>query len=91
MKKSNQKIICRSIMKTDIKGFSNKVGLLDDLELSKLLNEHKNFIKQKVTKSYAGKNVAFLNQIGIPEQYGIFFAMGMGWVSHPPKNGEISL
>ena len=50
MKKSNQKIICRSIMKTDIKGFSNKVGLLDDLELSKLLNEHKNFIKQKVTK-----------------------------------------
>ena len=47
MKKSNQKIICRSIMKTDIKGFSNKVGLLDDLELSKLLNEHKIFIKQK--------------------------------------------
>ena len=54
MKKSNQKIICRSIMKTDIKGFSNKVGLLDDLELSKLLNEHKIFIKQKVTK-YDGK------------------------------------
>lgn len=41
-------------MKTDIKGFSNKVGLLNDLELSKLLNEHKKFIKDKINK-YDGK------------------------------------
>ena len=38
-------------MKTDIKGFSNRVGLLSDLELSTLLNEHKKFIKNKVEKN----------------------------------------
>ena len=42
------------IMKTDIKGFSTHVGLLNDLELSNLLEEHKNFIKNK-TEKYKGK------------------------------------
>ena len=41
------------VMKTDIKGFSTHVGLLSDLELSKLLEEHKNFIKGK-TEKYHG-------------------------------------
>ena len=41
-------------MKTDIKGFSTHVGLLNDLELSNLLEEHKNFIKNK-TEKYKGK------------------------------------
>ena len=45
---NNQKLKCRIIMKTDIKGFSNRVGLLSDLELSTLLSEHKLFIKNKV-------------------------------------------
>ena len=39
-------------MKTDIKGFSNRVGLLSDLELSTLLKEHKKFIKNKVEEIY---------------------------------------
>ena len=38
-------------MKTDIKGFSNRVGLLSDLELSTLLTEHKLFIKNKVEEN----------------------------------------
>ena len=42
---NNQKLKCRIIMKTDIKGFSNRIGLLSDLELSTLLTEHKLFIK----------------------------------------------
>lgn len=41
-------------MKTDIKGFSTHVGLLNDLELSNLLEEHKTFIKNK-TEKYRGE------------------------------------
>ena len=51
---TTKKLISRAIMKTDIKGFSNRVGLLSDLELSKLLTEHKDFIKRKI-KKYFGK------------------------------------
>ena len=47
----NNKLKCRVIMKTDIKGFSNRVGLLSDLELSTLLKEHKKFIKNKVEEN----------------------------------------
>ena len=50
----NKKLKCQAVVKTDIKGFSNRVGLLSDLELSKLLNEHKKFITEKITK-YDGK------------------------------------
>ena len=48
---NNQKLKCRIIMKTDIKGFSNRIGLLSDLELSTLLTEHKLFIKNKVEEN----------------------------------------
>ena len=51
MRLSNVK--SKAIMKTDIKGFSTHVGLLNDLELSKLLKKHKEFI-QKKTKDYKG-------------------------------------
>jgi len=52
MSLSNLKSI--PIMKTDIKGFSTHVGLLNDLELSNLLEEHKNFITDK-TEKYKGE------------------------------------
>jgi len=45
---SLSKLKSKPIMKTDIKGFSTHIGLLNDLELSKLLEEHKNFIKSKI-------------------------------------------
>ena len=51
---SLSKLKSTPIMKTDIKGFSTHVGLLNDLELSNLLEEHKNFIKNK-TEKYKGE------------------------------------
>ena len=39
------KLISTAIMKTDMIGFSNIVGSLSDIELSKLLEEYKEFIK----------------------------------------------
>ena len=50
---SLSKLKSTPIMKTDIKGFSTHVGLLNDLELSNLLEEHKSFIKNK-TEKYKG-------------------------------------
>ena len=44
------KLISTAIMKTDITGFSNIVGELTDFELSKLLNEHKEFIIRNIYK-----------------------------------------
>ena len=44
------KLISTAIMKTDIKGFSKKIGILSDLELSKLLQNHKEFIIRSVYK-----------------------------------------
>lgn len=49
MKKSSQ-LISTAIMKTDIKGFSRKIGILSDMELSKLLQDHKEFIIRSVYK-----------------------------------------
>ena len=51
---AQQKLVCRTIMKTDIKGYSNLIRLLSDLEFSNLLNEHKKFIKENIIK-YDGK------------------------------------
>ena len=44
------KLISTAIMKTDIKGFSSKIGLLSDVELSTLLQNHKEFIIRSVYK-----------------------------------------
>ena len=35
---------------------------------------------KELKKRYSDRNVEFLNQCGIPEQYGIFFAMGLGLI-----------
>ena len=46
--------------------------------------ETKNIIEEstrnEITRKYAGKNSEFLNQCGIPEQYGIFYAMGVALI-----------
>ena len=44
------KLVSTAIMKTDIKGFSSKIGLLSDIELSTLLQNHKEFIIRSVYK-----------------------------------------
>ena len=44
------KLISTAIMKTDIKGFSKKIGILSDIELSTLLESHKEFIIRSVYK-----------------------------------------
>ena len=36
--------------------------------------------RNEITRKYAGKNSEFLNQCGIPEQYGIFYAMGVALI-----------
>ena len=48
--KASPKLISTAIMKTDIKGFSRKIGILSDMELSKLLQDHKEFIIRSVYK-----------------------------------------
>ena len=44
------KLISTAIMKTDMIGFSNIVGSLSDIELSKLLEEYKEFIIRIIYK-----------------------------------------
>ena len=51
--KKTARLISTAIMKTDIQGFSKKVESLSETELSDLLDEHKQFIINKVYK-YSG-------------------------------------
>ena len=51
--KNPSRLISTAIMKTDIQGFSKKVEQLSEGELSTLLDEHKQFIINKVYK-YSG-------------------------------------
>ena len=46
-------------------------------ENRKNANKHKkNLTIEEVKQKYSGRNVEFLNRCGIPEQYGVFYAMG---------------
>ena len=48
--KNPSRLISTAIMKTDIQGFSKKIEFMSGSELSDLLDEHKQFIINKIYK-----------------------------------------
>ena len=68
------------VMKTDIRGFTAKVGMLSELDLSALLTHHKEFIVD-IARQYEGE---------IAKRRGRFFLDDVSECKHPHPSAGLN-